>query len=83
MMRAMPSRIEPLSEWYFLPKKWLDKWETHCYVDVINAATDGNAEAGASLSNVSRTDPGRVGFADLFESKQEQQITEQMLKYKW
>ena len=82
-MRAMPSRIEEDSEWFFLPKKWLEKWELYCYVDVINAASDGNAEAGASLASVTRKDPGRVGFSDLFVPKEENQITEQMLRYKW
>ena len=31
----MPTKIEVGSEWFFLPKAWLDKWEAWCYVDVI------------------------------------------------
>ena len=34
-LKAMPTLIEEGSEWYFMPKEWLDLWELFCYVDVI------------------------------------------------
>ena len=40
LLKAMPPRIEVDSEWFFLPKKWLDKWEAWCYIDLLNAAPD-------------------------------------------
>ena len=40
MLRKMPTRIEENSEWFFIPKEWLSKWETYCYVDIINGAGD-------------------------------------------
>ena len=36
MLKSMPTAIEEGSEWFFLPKKWMDKWETYCYVDIID-----------------------------------------------
>ena len=36
MLKSMPTAIEEGSEWFFLPKNWLDKWETYCYVDIID-----------------------------------------------
>jgi len=65
MLREMPTRIEVDSEWYFLPKKWFDKWETYCYVDIINA-TPGD-EPNSELSNVDRSEkPGKIKFSELF-----------------
>ena len=49
MIKSMPTHIEEGSEWFFLPKSWLDKWETYCYVDVINAPLD---DASVNLRGV-------------------------------
>ena len=38
LINAMPTHIEVDSEWFFMPKAWLDKWEAYCYVDIIKAA---------------------------------------------
>jgi len=37
LLQNMPTRIEVGSEWYFLPKPWLDKWELYNYADVVTA----------------------------------------------
>ena len=63
MMSKMPTGIAVDSEWYFLPKPWLDKWELHCYVDIINSS-EGEGEVDR---NASRGDPGRINFIELFE----------------
>ena len=76
----MPTRIEEGSEWYFLPKKWFDKWETYCYIDVIDAKADSSAE---ELRSVSRTSPGKICFGDLFVAKAENQMEDQGLANKW
>jgi len=76
----MPTRIEEDSEWFFLPKKWLDSWETYCYVDVITAPLD---DASINLRQVERKHPGKISFAGLFLEKESNQMNEQMLKFKW
>jgi len=53
----MPTRIEVNSEWYFLPKEWLTKWERHCYVDVINVSLD---DASVNVRNVDRAAPRAI-----------------------
>ena len=62
-MNSMPTGIAKDSEWYFLPKSWLDKWELHCYVDIINA-TGSDEEIDR---NADRGEPGRISFEELFE----------------
>ena len=73
MLRSMPTRIEVDSEWYFIPKKWLNKWETHCYVDIINVPLD---DASVNVRNVDRKAPGKIPFTSLFEEMQDDQIQE-------
>lgn len=68
MIKSMPTHIEEGSEWFFLPKRWLDKWETWCYVDVINAPLD---EASVDLRSVERSTPGKIHFADLFKQPED------------
>ena len=74
LFRSMPTKIEVDSQWFFLPKKWMDQWEAWCYVDIMNAASDGNLEV---LSSVERTEPTRICFSDLFVPKQKTQISDQ------
>ena len=62
LIKKMPTHIEEGSEWYFLPKKWFDEWETWCYVDVINAPLD----VPNDLRNVRRVNPGSIDFSSLF-----------------
>ena len=38
LVTSMPPDIEEDQEWFFMPKRWLDKWEAWCYIDVIKAA---------------------------------------------
>ena len=80
LLRAIPTRIEEGSEWYFLPKKWLDKWELWCFVDVINAPLD---DASFNPRHVERKNPGKIDFLSLFMKEQGNQIVEQMLKKQW
>ena len=80
MLRSMPTRIEVDTEWYFIPKKWLNKWETHCYVDIINVPLD---DASVNVRNVDRKSPGKIPFTSLFEEMQDDQIQEQMLRAQW
>ncbi len=80
LLRAMPTRIEEGSEWFFLPKKWLDKWELWCYVDVINAPLD---DASFNPRQATRKSPGRIEFESLFQDLKENQVVEQMLKKQW
>lgn len=44
MLKDMPTKIEVGSEWFFLPKKWFDQWETFCYIDVIDATASDLSE---------------------------------------
>ncbi len=84
LINAMPTRIEVDSEWFFMPKAWLDKWEAYCYVDIINAAKDGTIEESVEdLKKVERSNPGRIKFSGLFEEKDKAQIEEQAIKFKW
>ena len=81
MLKDMPTRIEVDSEWYFLPKQWFDKWETYCFVDVINA-TPG--EPYPELVNVNRSiKPGRISFSDLFLPKEANQCADIAIKFTW
>ena len=36
MIQSMPTAIKEDSEWFFMPKKWLQEWELFCYVDLIS-----------------------------------------------
>ena len=71
MLKSMPTAIEEGSEWFFLPKKWLDAWETYCYVDIIN----GNADP-EELRRARRNPPGKISFKNLFESKEDNQMVD-------
>ena len=77
----MPTRIEVGSEWFFLPKAWLDKWEAWCYVDVITCPLSDDSTFNPS--EVERKNPGRIKFADLFLPISDNQIEDQQLKSKW
>ena len=79
-LKNMPTRIEVGSEWYFLPKAWLDKWETWCYVDVITCPVD---DSSVNLQEVERVHPKRIKFSDLFLPIADNQIEDQQLKSKW
>ena len=78
MLKSMPTAIEKGSEWFFLPKKWLDVWETYCYVDIINAELDP-----VELRRANRTAPGRISFKHLFEPEEENQIKDISSKTQW
>ena len=78
MLKEMPTAIEKGSEWFFLPKKWLDAWETYCYVDII----DGDKDP-AELRRANRTSPGRLSFKHLFEPKEENQMWDTYAKNQW
>lgn len=73
MMQAMPTRIEVDSNWYFLPKKWLTKWELYCYVDIINVALD---DPSVNVRNVERRKPGPIPFSELFVKQEDNQLIE-------
>ena len=60
----MPTRIEEGSNWFFLPKKWLDAWGQDCYVDVIQAPLD---DPSIDLRGVERINPGKIKFSELFK----------------
>lgn len=83
LLRSMPSHIEEDSEWFFLPKKWLDRWETWCYVDIINATSPADENSISELRDVERKKPGKIDFSGLFLPKDKDQITEQLVKVKW
>ena len=80
MIKKMPTHIEEGSEWFFLPKSWLDKWETYCYVDIINTPLDNTS---VDLRTVYRGSPGKISFKELFKTTKEDQIIYQTLKFKW
>ena len=81
MIKAMPTRIEEDSEWFFLPKKWLTSWELYCYVDIINYGPQDGPES--KLRNVGRKKPEPIEFSDLFEPHGKNQFIEQVVKKKW
>ena len=78
MLKEMPTAIEKGSEWFFLPKKWLDAWETYCYVDIINGELDP-----VELRRANRTSPGRLSFKHLFEPKEDNQMYDTYAKTQW
>ena len=83
-MRDMPTKIEVDSEWFFLPKPWLDKWETYCYSDVITATPGGDQSSNDDIRSVDRTKaPGRIDFDLLFLPKEDNQITDSMQAFTW
>ena len=78
MLKSMPTRIEEGSEWFFLPKNWLDVWETYCYVDIIDGQVDPD-----ELARASRSAPGRISFKHLFEPKGDVQMDDVSSKTCW
>jgi len=66
MIKKMPTHIEEGSEWFLLPKRWLDKWEKWCYVDIINTPLN---DTSVDLRSVSRNNPGLIRFGELFKAK--------------
>ena len=83
LIANMPTKIEVDSEWFFIPKAWLDKWEAWCYVDIINAAKSGEEDLNDEIRQAERANPGRICFSALFENKEKNMIVEQALKFKW
>ena len=80
-LKDMPTRIEVGSEWFFLPKAWLDKWEAWCYVDIITCPVKD--DSNFNFQEVARANPGKIKFADLFLPIGNNQIEDQQLKSKW
>ena len=80
MMKAMPTLIEEGSEWFIMPKAWLDTWEKYCYIDVINA---GAEQEPSDFSGVDRAKPPRVPFRELFQEKEGNQVIDQAMKTQW
>ena len=78
MLKSMPTKIEEGSEWFFLPKNWLDKWETYCYVDIIDGQVDPE-----EIGRATRTAPGRISFKHLFEPKANNQMNDISSKTCW
>ena len=78
MLKSMPTAIEKGSEWFFLPKKWLDVWETYCYVDIIDGEMDP-----AELRRARRSAPGRISFKHLFLPKEDNQMEDVASKTLW
>jgi len=80
LLRQMPTRIEAGTEWFFLPKPWLDVWERWCYVDVVTCPLD---DASIDIRRVERKNPSKITFSSLFCAHEDNQIMEQQLKFKW
>ena len=74
MLKDMPTRIDVDSEWFFLPKDWLDKWEVFNYSDVVTAEP---GQPNDTLRSVDRTKPpGRIDFSGLFLQKEDNQLAD-------
>ena len=81
MLKDMPTRIDVDSEWFFLPKEWLDKWEVYNFSDVVTA-TPG--QPNEELRSVDRTKPpGRIDFSGLFLPKEDNQLADISLQFLW
>lgn len=80
-LKDMPTKIEVNSEWYFLPKPWLDKWELYNFSDVVTA-TPG--QPSDDLRKADRSvHPGKISFSELFLPKADNQITEIQIANTW
>ena len=80
----MDRTVQDGSQWFLLPKSWLQDWEKYCFFDLI--IQDPGSVSNEDASEEERNSPGKINYSDILEDisdNQENFLKEISGKFTW